>query len=279
MVIYKFPKSDLAADEIPFNHIEKLFYHYEDQTDFGNQPKFAIRYDCEAIVAFKDSIYLFTKDWNQLITKCYVIPKTPSGDFAALLKDSLNVKGLVTDAATIGDSLVVLVGSKLTGDHFLELLFDFQNTNFFAGNTRQILMNHDQMAQPEAILLKNDLSGFIGSERRNDINQSLLGFSIAHWIQNPEVGLLDIYNKGNQLSVFPNPIKSGSLTIEIPTELKDKNLSLYWIDAEGKQLGRQEIIQANVASFQVPSDARSGVHYILMQGNGRELVGKIVVRD
>ncbi len=278
LVIYKFPKSDLdSGNDIPQNHIQRLYYHYEDQIDFSEKPQFGIRYDCEAIVAMKDSIYLFSKDWNQYKTRCYAIPKKPSGNFSAKLKDSLNVLGLVTDAVAQGDSLIVLLGSSLTGNHFLELLFDFPSHRPFSGNTRQIFFNHEQIAQPEAILLREDLSGFIGSEKNGTVNQSLFEFNIKEWVQNPTATLLPIYKKGNQLSLFPNPIKSGSLTIEIPTDLKGKDILLYWFDAAGKQLDRKALKHSNFAKFQIPPNAQPGIHYILMQSGSTQFVGVVTI--
>ncbi len=53
--------------------IDTIAFAYEDQTDFtpSNQNT---AFDCEAFIAGTDSLFLFTKNWNNLSTVCYSVP-------------------------------------------------------------------------------------------------------------------------------------------------------------------------------------------------------------
>ena len=55
-------------------------------------------YDCESLLSYKDSLYIFTKDREDKETRLFVIPKTP-GRYTARFINSFNSKGLITDAA------------------------------------------------------------------------------------------------------------------------------------------------------------------------------------
>jgi hypothetical protein len=54
-------------------------------------------YDCEAIVLIDDSIYLFTKNWNDFTTSIYVVPSKP-GNYSVPERSVARVNMLVTGA-------------------------------------------------------------------------------------------------------------------------------------------------------------------------------------
>ncbi|MGC9330765.1 MAG: hypothetical protein ACP5DZ_02680, partial [Bacteroidales bacterium] len=72
-------------------------FHYPNQQQF-EWDNYSTNFDCEAIIAKGDSLYLFSKNWGNLKTYLYALPKVP-GEYPATLKDSFNVQGLVTGAA------------------------------------------------------------------------------------------------------------------------------------------------------------------------------------
>jgi len=285
LVIYRFPIGELdIVGDIPSSEIERLFYHYEDQTNFASLPKNTTRYDCESIVTLGDSIYLFTKDWKKFITRSYSIPKTP-GNHTAILHDSLSVYGIVTDATTLGDSLVVLLGSSLFGDSFLELLFDYQGDDVFSGNKRQIKVKHPSLGQPESLTLNQDFSGFIGTEafKINGVEkkQAIFSYSIHDYLDNSVTALLQLILETPKLRIFPNPIKSGTLSFYIPKSLNGKPLELIWADANGQILDIAQLIAPKTGAFMkynIPKIAQSGQHYLIIQTKKQKYVGIVHVQ-
>ncbi len=121
--------------------IDTISFSYSNQSDFGIQKENSTDFDCEAFVVSRDSIYLFTKQWNQKKTSVYVLPKVP-GKYTAKLKETLNVSGLITGATllTSGNGIVLCGYSKML-QPFLYLLYDYKNNDFSAGNKRKIKLS------------------------------------------------------------------------------------------------------------------------------------------
>ncbi|KAF2509234.1 T9SS C-terminal target domain-containing protein [Flavobacterium zhairuonense] len=118
--------------------IETISFKYSDQTDFSLQKPNTTNFDCEAFIATKDSIYLFTKQWKSSKTNIYVLPNQ-LGNHIAQLKQTIDTKGLVTGATYLeSKKLVVLCGYSKLGKPFLYLLYDFKNHEFDSGNKRRI---------------------------------------------------------------------------------------------------------------------------------------------
>jgi len=118
--------------------IDTISFSYSNQTDFNIQKENSTDFDCEAFVVSQDSIYLFSKQWKQNKTTVYVLPKIP-GKHIAKLKETLNVKGLITGATLVASGKgIVLCGYSEMLQPFLYLLNDYKNNDFSRGNKRKI---------------------------------------------------------------------------------------------------------------------------------------------
>jgi hypothetical protein len=167
LCLYRFLKSNLTLDTI---QAEKLPFYWSDQTQFTSLPN-ANNYDCEAIVAEKDSVTLYTKNWVDLKTRRYRLPSFWIDTLAAQLMDSFAVDGLITDACV--DTVMnrsYLLGYKNNGSNFYTsfvwCLWDYQDHQVFSGNRRRIEVgNVLSLAQTEGIALKSTNKGYINSEK------------------------------------------------------------------------------------------------------------------
>ncbi|AYN02988.1 T9SS C-terminal target domain-containing protein [Flavobacterium sp. 140616W15] len=118
--------------------IDTISFTYSNQTNFTKKNPNKTNFDCEAFIVTNDSIYLFTKQWKQTKTSIYALPNTP-GNHIAQLKETLDVKGLVTGATYVpSKKLIVLSGYSKIGKPFLYLLYDYKNNDFLSGNKRRI---------------------------------------------------------------------------------------------------------------------------------------------
>jgi hypothetical protein len=118
--------------------IDTISFSYSNQTDFTEQKENTTDFDCEAFVVSKDSIYLFSKQWSQNKTTVYVLPKIP-GKYTAKLKETLDVKGLITGATLLTSGKgIILCGYSEILQPFLYLLNDYKNNDFSTGNQRKI---------------------------------------------------------------------------------------------------------------------------------------------
>jgi hypothetical protein len=130
--IYRFPTGQLSQDVTAIT-VDTIRFHYTDQVEFAPAPD-NTHWDCEALVAVDDSLFLFTKDWIDGQTHMYALPAVP-GEHVAVRRGTFNVQGLVTDAAydaTTG-KLVVLGHTEAATAPFLWVLRRFVGHGFFNG--------------------------------------------------------------------------------------------------------------------------------------------------
>tara|TARA_R110002126_G_scaffold103074_6_gene235805 strand:+ start:6058 stop:7026 length:969 start_codon:yes stop_codon:yes gene_type:complete len=143
--------------------IDTISFSYSNQTDFTKLKSNTTNFDCEAFVVVDDNIYFFTKQWKQKRTSVYTIPKTP-GNYRAQLKDSFNLKGLITSATIVTEKkLLVLSGYSKSLSPFIYLFYDYDHSDFFSGNKRKIKIALP-FHQIEGITTPNGLQYYLTNE-------------------------------------------------------------------------------------------------------------------
>jgi hypothetical protein len=143
--------------------IDTISFSYSNQTDFTKLKSNTTNFDCEAFVVLHDSIYLFTKQWKKKSTTVYMIPKTP-GTYIAQLKDTFNIKGLITSATIVPDrKLLVLCGYSKSLSPFAYLFYGFSGLDFFSGNKRKIKIALP-FHQIEGVATRNGLQYYLTNE-------------------------------------------------------------------------------------------------------------------
>jgi hypothetical protein len=172
-MIYKIAKSMIV--DSPRNltiQPELITFRYEDMPEkpepvAGNSTD----WDCEAMIAYQDRLYLFTKQWKGNKTVMYEL-SNKAGDQTAKRRDSLDVGALITGADVHpGSKRVVLTGYTKTGLRFLHLLSGFKSDNFFSGEQKKVLLAGP--AQTESVAFVNEKLLFIGSEAISVLKQKL----------------------------------------------------------------------------------------------------------
>ena len=125
-------------DSLP--QADTITFTYPEQTDSLPAAANSTDWDCEAMIAAGDSLYLFTKQWKSRQTMQYALPKRP-GRHEARLVDSFAVGGLVTGADYDEENrVVVLCGYSTLLQPFILLLYDYGGNRFFSGNKRKIAL-------------------------------------------------------------------------------------------------------------------------------------------
>ena len=138
--IYRFPLSELA-DPLTFEiRVDTIRYALPDYPKSRN-PLLHNR-DCEALIAFEDSLYIFTKNRGNEFTDLYGIPNVP-GVWIANYKGSYEVIGEITAAsldsthtslALLGYRYHPFLRAKVS---FVWLFRNFPRRNFFAGKAQR----------------------------------------------------------------------------------------------------------------------------------------------
>ena len=136
-------------------------------------------FDCESLLSFKDSLYVFTKDREDKETKLYVIPKIP-GKYVARYINSFDSKGLVTDAAVNKDNTEV----ALIGYHkghlypFIYLFTNFKGNDFLSGEHEKINLaskNWDWQLESITYSVKNAI--YFGCEGTKQVPATFYGIN------------------------------------------------------------------------------------------------------
>lgn len=92
--------------------LDSIRFHYPEQTNFEKQKR-DHDFDCEAMVVYNDTVYLYSKAWRDGITRIRVLPAVP-GDYATQEMGQFKAGGLVTDAVYNEEKqLLVLVGYNI----------------------------------------------------------------------------------------------------------------------------------------------------------------------
>lgn len=97
------------------NKIEgTIRFRYEDHLEFPPKSPSEMNFDCEAMVYWNDSLYLFTKNKTERGTNLYTMPAQP-GTYRIRKKQTLPLLGMVTGAALRpdGKELALLTYGKV----------------------------------------------------------------------------------------------------------------------------------------------------------------------
>jgi hypothetical protein len=208
--------------------IETINFTYSNQTNFTALAANTTDFDCEAFLVSKDSIYLFTKQWSNRQTSTYALPKNP-GTHIAKLQSTMNVQGLITGSVYIeSKKLVVLSGYSTLLQPFIYLLYDFQDSRYFSGNKRKIIISL-AFHQVEGITTANGLKYYISNEYLPQLNilQKLHILDLSTFLENYLSTPLAIEENDikNRLTVYPVPA-SNLITIITSNDFINKKYIL-----------------------------------------------------
>ncbi|WP_323028087.1 hypothetical protein [Gelidibacter japonicus] len=131
--IYKISKSDYDTSDGKVT-AEIISYSYADQLDFTPSPNMT-NWDAEGLISYGDRLLIFTKNWVDLKTNVYAIPKT-SGTHSAVLVSSYNTNGLITGADSSPDEKVIyLIGYSTSEAPFMYTIHDIpeNSLDIFSG--------------------------------------------------------------------------------------------------------------------------------------------------
>jgi len=180
--IFKVLKQDIVQTG-KVERVDTITFSYPDQTDFSG-PTHDHNYDCEAMLAVGDSLYLFSKNFRDKHSRLYSLPKT-KGNHLATLKDRFDVKGNVTGAdINEEDGVVALSGYYYQSGSFLPfvwLFWEYSNQSFFKGKNQRV--NFAFQSQIEGITYHENGQFLISSEASLMKQGQLFQLDSKRWIK------------------------------------------------------------------------------------------------
>ena len=153
--IFTFPLSSIPKEGDTTLVVDSITFSFGDQTNFEYN-KHEHDFDCEAMFATEDYLYLFSKGWATGTTRLYRLPKSP-GNYVAEVVNGFDSQGLITGADYEPENrILVIVGYvKTIWKPFMYIIFDFDEAGVKLSN-RRIEMPQWTGGQTEGICFFDD---------------------------------------------------------------------------------------------------------------------------
>lgn len=134
--IFTFPFSAIPEEGDATIQVDSILFRFGDQTNFEKR-KHAHDFDCEAMFATDDYLYLLSKGWETGTTRLYRLSKT-TGEQVAEVVNGFDSQGLITGADYDREHHVLaIVGYvKTVWKPFMNLIFDFEEDGVKLSNHR-----------------------------------------------------------------------------------------------------------------------------------------------
>ena len=178
------PDEKVTAEVINFN--------YSDQTDFTSS-QYSTNFDAEALIAYKDHLYIFSKNWGDQKTNIYEVPKDP-GTYTVDKIDTINTNGLITGADFNPlTHKIVLTGYSLIFPFVVEL-FDYSEGLFSNGTVKKYSASNlgGNSFQIEGVAAIDKLNYYISGEKNDYGKPALYKLTVLDDAQPPVETQLEI---------------------------------------------------------------------------------------
>lgn len=141
---------------------ETISFSYSDQFDFSYSDS-QTNFDAETLISYEDSLYIFTKNWNNERTNIYSLSKQP-GNYLISRIDSFNSNGLITggDYNTLTNQ-VILIGYKIPVP-FVIKLSQYSAGKFSNGIIEKEILFLQGSPQVEGITVIDEYNYFFSAE-------------------------------------------------------------------------------------------------------------------
>lgn len=144
-------------------YADKISYNYGDQTNFSNFT-YQHNYDAEAIIAFRDSLYIFTKNWKNFKSRIYALPKI-KGDYTLNPSKTFETQFLVTDATYNPYTNTILIVGYGTLHSYLLSLNDLTFNSFYNAKQELMQLEFEDFHQIEAITYMSKTEYYLTCEK------------------------------------------------------------------------------------------------------------------
>ncbi len=162
LCVYKIPKDKISRDPVAKVTAEKISFYYPEQKSFISIP-LSTRWDGEAMICLRDTLYLFTKDWKWEETQLYAL-SPDSGSRPARLIDTFYVRGLVTGAALSPDTKTLVLSGYESFYPYLWIFYNYPGSHFFKGDVVRVRYPEYHLAQTEGVTFLNQDTLLVSAE-------------------------------------------------------------------------------------------------------------------
>lgn len=179
--IYTFSLSVLPDSGDATITVDSIRFCFGDQTNFVYN-KHEHDFDCEAMFATEDYLYLFSKGWATGTTRMYRLPKT-LGNYVAEVVNGFDSQGLITGADYDRENhvLVVVGYVKNIWKPFMYLIFDFDEEGVKLSN-RRFELPQWAGTQTEGICFFDEGKCYVSAETSPSFSARVFVADFRRWI-------------------------------------------------------------------------------------------------
>jgi len=163
LYIYKIKKKNIPSRRNIDLKAKSIRFSYADMPK-DKSGKQRSSFDCEAFFAWNDSLYLFTKNWNNQTTTCYSVPAKP-GEYVIRPKQLYDSDGLITGADINYDGKFVILSGYKDNIPFLIIFYDIDMPDIFSGKMRRLEFPEYFDLQTEGVAIQSPKVVFVSSEK------------------------------------------------------------------------------------------------------------------
>jgi len=225
LCIYRISKNQLLQNDTVIV-TDTITYSYSDQNDFSPQDQ-NTAFDAEALIAFGDSLYVFSKNWSENNTKYYAIPKNAK-NYRANPSCVFLTQGMITGADILaGQNKIALVGYNSVLLGFVYILSGFNDSSFFSGiQSFYNISDSIGINQIEGIAFTGDNKLYVSAEEFD------YTYNGNNYTVSPKLLQIKIseYNGINKLKlhqcikIYPNP---ASEYINVDAGMEKSNIQIF----------------------------------------------------
>lgn len=253
--IYRFPAASLGNKWV---HCDTIGFYYPLQNQFNPNP--LTLYDCEAMLALEDSIYLFSKSIADGICRQYALPNQP-GYHAARLVDSVSPEFWVTGICRIEGS-AFLIGYGYNGTLTPQMQQHiFSENRLLQPPVRKVKFTYTGPSQIESCVALSDHLLWLAAETSDGFPAALLEFGSANAI--------DESPHNSTVRIIPNPSVQG-VNIYLPKMHSQGRVLIY--DSAGRLVHKQTFKQEDQVVSAV--GLKPGSYFYRIQDNSGIITAK-----
>lgn len=276
LCIYKVSKTDIPGRKNGIVPAEMITFRFGDQSAFRYNP-LAHNYDCEAMIACGDSLFLFTKNWVDLNTRLYALP-AHTGDYTISPRAEFAVNGLITGAdLNPGKKEVTLVGYHEYVS-FIIILSDYQDYRFFSGNKRRVEFPDMVFTQTEGIAYLDPKTVLISCEE-SAVPPGIYSVNVSLWTEHYHTSRSFSPKRSIDVEMYRKP-KSGKYffrVIALPDPaLKIEIYTNSWTRMESDKSRISYDMRTSVLSLDF-MDTEPGLYFVKLISGEEQHVVKLFV--
>ena len=183
--IFTFHLSAIPDEGDASVQVDSINFSFGDQTNF-NHKKHKHDFDCEAMFATEDYLYLFSKGWATGTTRLYRLPKIP-GNHVAEVVNSFDSQGLITGADyDRKQHILAIIGYQNPKRNraftpFMYLIFNFEEDGVKLSHRRFEMPQWIGM-QTEGICFFNEGRCYVSAETSPIITARVFEMDFRKWI-------------------------------------------------------------------------------------------------